>query len=133
MATLSRTEREIQHLTAKLASLHAENRQLRKKMKRHSPQHRQLTRAEHAALAILQAHFGGYSITRRTMRRYFGISERQWSWGRALLMVAGLHNGETVPETIDSATAVRLLRVEVSRLEESNDLSVLERHHGYRS
>ncbi|MEZ4707585.1 MAG: hypothetical protein R3A44_10280 [Caldilineaceae bacterium] len=78
------------------ATLRAENRYLRKLVG--NSKHGRLLRRTHTdAQQLIAWRFAGLSISRRAANE-MGMGQRRWQWARALLMLAGVHNGEDVIE-----------------------------------
>lgn len=103
------------------ATLRAENRYLRKLVG--NSKHGRLLRRTHTdAQQLIAWRFAGLSISRRAANE-MGMGQRRWQWARALLMLAGVHNGEDVIEPDFDAvlralhdTAVSLEKTGLERL-----------------
>ena len=81
-------------LRAKIATLSAENRKLRRVAK-YSRQDALLERIKVDAQQLLVWRFSGLSISRRNAVE-MGMSRRRWSWARALLQHARIHDDQDV-------------------------------------
>ena len=91
-------------LRAKIATLSAENRKLRRVAK-YSRQDALLERVRVDAQQLLVWRFSGLSISRRNAVE-MGMSRRRWQWARALLQHARIHDDDDLTCTdFDGALA----------------------------
>ncbi|MCB0093955.1 MAG: hypothetical protein KDE54_38985 [Caldilineaceae bacterium] len=91
-------------LRAKVATLSAENRKLRRVAK-YSRTDALLERVRVDAQQLLVWRFSGLSISRRACQE-MGMTQRRWSWARALLQHARIHDDQDVTaDDFDGALA----------------------------
>lgn len=79
------------HMALELDRLRAENRRLRRRLREQSRHAERMRRAYSAALLLAQLHVG-YQPTSRKLARRFGLTQRQWENGMALLRLARVVN-----------------------------------------
>lgn len=117
--TLRRAQRSVGRVALEDAQLRRENRYLRRLLAHNGRYGRLLRRAHDDALAMLQWRHAGY-YTSRDWCCEMGMSERRWTWARALLMAARLwEHGDIAPVRFD--VAADQLAQTVKRIRESDD------------
>ena len=119
LAAVRAAQREVVTMQTTIAQLRKENRYLRNMLADNSRSGRLLRRAYDDAKTMLVWRYSGIYPSRRWCLEN-GIAERRWSWARAFMMAARVHDGNDIVEG-DFAALERQLSVTYNRLRNGDD------------